>query len=260
MIAVQQVFHHYGLRPTLDGVTFSVERGRTLAIVGPNGSGKTTLMELLAGLTSPAEGSVSIDDRIRRSSVENELAIRRKTFFLPASPWFPKNITGRQLLMAVGEAWGISVRRCFEHIGRLMTVFQLDEIADSDVSGYSTGQRKKLSLCSALISECPVLLLDEPFSGGLDPAGITAMKQILQHLTQQEDRTVVMTSPVPELVEEVADKVLILKDGQIAEHASVKDLIAQTNARSLDEALRQLIFPETQDELRNYFERELSSE
>ena len=259
MISVTRVFHHYGLRPTLDNISFAVEAGRTLAIVGPNGSGKTTLMELLAGLASPAEGQVTVNGIERRSTVDNELAIRRQTFFLPASSWFPRNITGRQMLMATGECWQISVRRCFEHIERLLTVFQLGDIADSDVTGYSTGQRKKLSLCSALISQCPILLLDEPFSGGLDPAGITAMKQILQHLTSQEDRTVVLTSPVPELVEEVADEVLILQSGEIVEHAPVSELKKKVGAASLDEALRQLIFPETQDELRHYFEQEMRS-
>ncbi len=71
----------------------------------------------------------------------------------------------------------------FDHTKRLLHVFQLDKIADSDISGYSTGQRKKIGLCSALVTEASILLLDEPFSGGLDPAGPTAMKQILKHMT-----------------------------------------------------------------------------
>jgi len=168
MIQVSGVYHHFGLRPILHDISFSVEAGRTLAIIGPNGMGKTTLLNIMAGVASPAEGTVLINGRQRRSTVEDELAIRQKTLFLPPDLWFPSGITGRNLVLGVGEVWGVPARRLFEHAERLLKVFQLDRIADSAVSGYSTGQKKKVGLCSALISEASILLLDEPFSGGLD--------------------------------------------------------------------------------------------
>lgn len=257
MIEVSDVFHHYGLRPTLLDVSFSVRAGQTLAIIGPNGTGKTTLLNILAGVASPVEGTVTINGRVRRSTVENELAIRQETVYLPAEAWFPHYTTGRNFLLGVGEIWGVPVRRLFDHADRLLSVFQLDKIADSEISGYSTGQQKKIGLCSALISEASVLLLDEPFSGGLDPAGLTAMKQILKHLTEREDRTVVLTSPVPELVEEVADEVLILNEGTVLKHDSVANIKLEAGAETLDEALRRLIFPETEDELNHYFSQEV---
>lgn len=259
MIQVSDVFHHYGLRPVLRDVTFNLPAGRTLAIIGANGTGKTTLMDVIAGVTSPTEGVVCIDGRVRRSTVDNELAIRAKTVFLPAEPWFPPGLTGRDLALGVGETWGVSDRRLFEHVDRLLKVFQLDDIADSFVKGYSTGQRKKIGLCSALATDAEILLLDEPFSGGLDPAGLMAMKQILKHLTERQDRTVVLTSPVPELVEEVADEVVILSQGAVLKHDTVQNVIAEANSATLEEALRMLIFPETQGELRDYFQHEVSA-
>lgn len=259
MIEVTDVFHHFGLRPTLQDITFSVDTGQTLAVIGPNGTGKTTLLNLIAGLNSPAGGTISINGRIRRSSVENELAIRQQTVFLPAEPWFPISTTGRNYVLGVGEMWGVPIRRLFEHADQLLRVFQMDEIADSEISGYSMGQKKKIGLCSALICEVPVLLLDEPFSGGLDPAGLTAMKQILSHLTDRKDRTVVLTSPVPELVEEVADEVLILDHGTVLKHDSVENVKLESKSNTLDEALRKLIFPETEQELQDYFAYEVSA-
>lgn len=259
MIQVDNIFHHYGLKPTLQDVSFTVETGQTLAIIGPNGTGKTTLLDLIAGLASPAEGTVKINGLIRRSTVQNELAIRQKTVFLPADVWFPNGITGRDYILGVGEAWGVPIRTLFDHADSLLSVFQMGSISDSPISGYSTGQRKKIGLCGALIAEASILLLDEPFSGGLDPAGITATKQILKHLTSSEDRTVVLTSPVPELVEEVADEVLILNEGTVLTHDSVSNVIRNAGAASLDEALRKLIFPETEAELQNYFSREVTA-
>lgn len=256
MIRVSGVFHHYGLRPILCDVSFDVEVGQTLAIIGPNGSGKTTLLNLMSGFLSPAEGTISVDGRVRRSSVDNELAIRQQTVFLPAEPWFPTNATGRQFLLGVAELYGVAARRRFDHVQRLLSVFHLAELGDAQISSYSTGQKKKLSLCSALVSEASVLLLDEPFSGGLDPAGITAMKQILRHLTGRSDRTVVLSTPVPELIEEVADEALILSDGKILLHDSISQIKQDCNSETLDDALRQLVFPETQSELEQYFAEE----
>lgn len=259
MIEVSGVHHHYGLRPTLSDVSFSVSAGQTLAIIGPNGSGKTTVLNLVAGLMSPAEGTVSIGGRVRRSSVDDELAIRRQALFLPDDCWFPPDVTGRQFLLGVGEIYGIPSRRLFDHVDRLLSLFRLDQLGDADISGYSTGQKKKIGLCSALVTEVEVLLLDEPFSGGLDPAGITAMKQILKHFTARQDRTVVLTSPVPELVEEVADEVLILETGKVLKHDSVANVCREAGAATLDEALRKLIFPETESELQEYFEAEVAA-
>lgn len=256
MIDVSGVFHHYGLTPVLDEIDFSVPAGCTLAVIGPNGSGKTTLLNLLAGLLTPAQGRVVVNGLVRRSSVEAELAIRQQAVFLPAEMWFPASLTGRQFILDVAEVWGIEARRRFDHADRLLNVFQLAHLGHAPIVGYSTGQKKKIGLCSALITEAPILLLDEPFSGGLDPAGLTAMKQILRRLTHRDDRTVVLTSPVPELVEEVADRILILQDGKILQHNTVEAVKQHARGATLDEALRKLIFPETEQDLADYFSQE----
>ena len=75
--------------------------------------------------------------------------------------------------------------------------------SSSPIRSLSAGQKKKVALCSALVAETPVLLLDEPFSGGLDPAGIMTLKRIIQHHQRRKEATIVLTSPVPELVEEI---------------------------------------------------------
>ncbi len=85
------------------------------------------------------------------------------------------------------------------------------------------------------------------------------MKQIMKYLTERQDRTVVLTSPVPELVEEVADEVLILNEGTILKHDTVENVKQEANAATLDEALRKLIFPETEHELSEYFAHEVTS-
>src|SRR5437868_6538916 len=98
-----------------------------------------------------------------------------------------------------------------------------DRLGDSPTRTYSAGQQKKISLCSALVTEAKVLLLDEPFSGGLDPSGILALKHVLRRLAQ-DGGTILMTTPVPELVDELADRLIILRDGEIAVEGTLHDL------------------------------------
>jgi len=173
MIDVTDVTHHYGVKPVLRNVSLRVTRGEVVVLMGPNGMGKSTLVGVVAGVLWPVEGTVTIDGLRRRSDEETELAIRRKVAYLAAEPWIPLLRTGREWLLAVGRLYGVPDDRLMDHVERLLDEFNLKRQAESNISGYSTGQRKKIALCCALATESPVLLLDEPFAGGLDPSGIS---------------------------------------------------------------------------------------
>lgn len=255
MIRVENLWLHYGVRPVLRGVSMEVATGELVVLLGPNGMGKTTLLGCLAGVLWPQEGSVEFDGVGRRHSIEEERALRKKIAYLPDDCWLPLQKTGRDFLLAVGRLYGVSDFRLFDHADRLMRLFQLEDRAESPIDGYSTGQRKKIALASALITDAPYLLLDEPFSGGLDPAGILALKTVLKRLAQENDRTVVMTTPVPELIEELADRVAIIRDGELTNFDTPANLtkLAGEDA-TLEQALQQLSFPDALASIDAYFQ------
>src|SRR3954469_12644910 len=89
MIELVDVTQHYGIRPVLKGINLRVERRELVVIVGPNGMGKTTLLGVMGGVLAPQKGQVVIDGKVRRSSVDDELAIRRAAVYLPDRPWLP---------------------------------------------------------------------------------------------------------------------------------------------------------------------------
>ena len=104
------------------------------------------------------------------------------------------------------------------------------------------------------MTEAPILLLDEPFSGGLDPAGLLTLKQIIKHHARRKDATIVLTSPVPELVEEIATRIMVLEDGEILAFDTLDGLQRSTGHRGrLNEVLQKLIFPDTSRKLDDYF-------
>jgi ABC-type multidrug transport system ATPase subunit len=255
VIELDGVTQHYGVKPILRNITLRIERGELVVILGPNGMGKTTLLGVMAGVLSPQHGSVRVDGRLRRGSAEEELATRKQSAYLPDKPWLPATRSGREFLLAVGRLYDLDDERLMEHVDHLLGLFDLEEQADTVIRSYSAGQKKKIALCSALVTEAPVLFLDEPFSGGLDPAGLLALKRIFQHHVRRKALTIVMTSPVPELVEEIASRILVLHQGEVLAFDSLDGLQRLTGCRgSLADVLERLIFPDTTRKLDAYFQ------
>jgi ABC-type multidrug transport system ATPase subunit len=254
MIDIVEVNHHYGLRPVLRNVNLRIATGELVSIMGPNGSGKTTLMQILSGMLSPVDGFVEFDGLRRKRTTEEELAIRRRVVHLPADPWTPPMRTGREWLMGVGRVYGVSQQRLMEHIPKLLALFHLEDQQDELIAAYSTGQKKKIALAAALVAEAPVMLLDEPFAGGLDPSGIAALKRVLNHYRTQRDVTVIMATPVPELVEEVSDRIAILKEGRLLAFGTLDDLRQQAGSSGrLDDVYERIASPSSADKIDQYF-------
>ena len=254
MINVVDVTHHYGVKPVLRKVNLRIAQGEVIALMGPNGMGKSTLMSVIAGVMAPLKGYVAIDGMRRRGSEAEELAIRRKVTYLPANPWLPSTPTSREWLLGIGRLYALEHERLMNHVQRLLELFNLAEQADQRISSLSTGQRKKVAICGALVTEAPIMLLDEPFAGGLDPSGILALKRVLQRLAEGDRYTIVMATPVPEVVEELADRVAIIRDGRIIACDTVDGMRRIAGVRGkLDEVYEQLVSPDSARKIDRYF-------
>lgn len=256
MIKVVDVSHHYGVKPVLSHIHLEVPAGELVALMGPNGVGKSTLLGIVAGLMAPARGYVEVNGLRRRGTEADELQIRRQVAFLPDQPWLPEFKTGREWLMAVGGVYDIGAERLMDHIGRLLGLFQLAEQGESPIRTYSTGQKKKLAICGALVTEAPILILDEPFTGGLDAAAILALSRVLSHLADQTDTTILMASQIGEMVEPLAGRIAVLEGTRLKACDTLDGLRAQTGCRgSLSEVFERLVHPQTLEEIENYFNR-----
>lgn len=253
MIQLRDITQHYGVRPVLTHIDLHVERGELVALMGPNGMGKSTLLGVMAGVLAPQRGDVVIDGRTRRQSIEDELAIRRMTVWLPDHPWLPAGRTGREFLIAVGRLYEIDDDRLMDHADRLLRLFHLDMQADAPIRTYSNGQKKKTAIAAALVTEAPIMLLDEPFTGGLDPSAILALRRVLQHLAEREDVTVVMATQMPQIAEALADRIAILRDGRLIAYDTIPNLRLRDD-EPLADVLERLINPNTLKNIDAYFE------
>ena len=249
-IEVEGLVQHYGLRPVLQEVSFVIPQGSCVAVLGPNASGKTTLLETIGGMLHPWRGSVRIGGLVRRGSVEGERAIRERCVYLPVDAWMPPTLTVREFLVGVGQLYGLpldtadpaSGRPLYERVEAVADLFDLTSVLDAGGSSLSSGQSRKVQLAAASLPETKTLVLDEPFSGGLDPAGIVALKKVLRHLTRTEGRTVLFSIPVPQLLDGLVDRVIVLGDGRVTLDATPAVIIAGSESGTLADALTTLAF------------------
>ena len=259
MIKITDVSHHYGLRPVLSGINLEIPSGNLVAVMGPNGVGKSTLLGIIAGLISPAKGLVEINGLRRRSSEEIELKIRREVVYLSDHPWLPEFLTAREWLLAIGQLYDIEAEHLMNHISRLLNLFELADKGDSPIRTCSNGQKKKIAICGTLVTEAPVLVLDEPFTGGLDPSAILALRRVLQNLSNRPEVTIVMASQIPEMVELIAHRIAIISGTRVIAYDTLDGLRAKTGcAGPLPEVFEKIVHPQTVDHIEKYFARPTS--
>lgn len=221
-VEIENLTKRYGRLAALDACTLDVVQGEVFGLLGPNGAGKTTLLRVLLGFLRPSAGSATIDgfDCYRQS-----VSVRGRVSYLPGEVRLPRGWRGRDVLQFFSE-----IRRDDSFDRALRMAERLELALDKPVSAMSTGTRQKLALVGALAPFTPVVILDEPTSA-LDPT-VRAEVLGLVREAREAGRTVIFSSHVMSEVEEVCDRVAILRSGQLVHLQDMLQLRRQHRIRA----------------------------
>ncbi len=217
-VAARALVKRYGKIVAVDHVDLNVDRGDVFGYLGPNGAGKTTSLRMLLGLIRPTEGEARLFGR--DPIADGAKALDGVAGFVEGPRFYPY-LSGRRNLRLLADLDGDGAK------GRIDEVLELVELTDragDKVGGYSHGMRQRLGIAASLLRAPRLLLLDEPTTG-LDPAGMRDMRALVKRLAG-EGITILLSSHLLAEVEEVCNRVAIIRSGRIVYEGTLVDLKA----------------------------------
>jgi len=223
----------FALAVAVAGVDLIVPRGSFFGLVGPNGAGKTTTLSMAVGLLRPDVGKV----RIHGVDVWTD-PVRAKMLVgvLPDGLSLPERLTGQELLTYMGQLRGLDTPTVAQRTKELLEVLGLTSAGPTLVIDYSAGMRKKIGLAAALLHAPKLLVLDEPFEA-VDPISAATIRTILQRFVAGGG-SVVLSSHVMTLVEQLCDHVAVIASGRVVAQGP---LAAVRGEQSLDDAFVRIV-------------------
>lgn len=222
----------FGDEVAVDGLDLEIPRGTVYGFLGPNGAGKTTTIGMLTTLLRPTAGSA----RVAGHPVDRRADVTPHVGYLPETPPVYDELTGREQLEYVAGLRDVPEPEAADRIGALLGRFDLAEAADKRIGAYSKGMQQKTALVQAVLHDPDVLFLDEPTSG-LDPRAARTVRDVVAEVAAG-DATVFLSTHVLPVVEELADVIGVMVEGELVAEGSPAELTrrAEGGERTLEEA------------------------
>ncbi|HEY6378415.1 MAG TPA: ABC transporter ATP-binding protein [Candidatus Dormibacteraeota bacterium] len=214
-IRVRGLTKHYGTRAAVDGIDFDIPAGVIAGFVGPNGSGKTTTIRMLLSFVAPTAGTAEV----LGSSINRPGDYLPRVGALIEGPAFYWWLSGRRNLEVLAALDGTPASR----VDEVLEIVELQERASDRVLAYSLGMKQRLGIAAALLPKPALLILDEP-ANGLDPSGIQDMRRLFARLRDQ-GVTIFISSHILSELEQIADWILVLKEGRLLFHGTMAELL-----------------------------------
>ncbi len=219
MIEVRGLSKYYGDVAAVRDITFDVARGEVLGFLGPNAAGKTTTMRILAGFMPPSAGTASVAGY---DVLTDSLQARRHIGYLPESVPLYREMTVRSYLDFMATLRGMRRLKARKaRIDIVLSLCQVDHMADRPIDRLSKGYRQRVGLAQALVHNPDVLILDEP-TAGLDPAQIIEVRDLIRDLGKEH--TIILSTHILSEVEHICQRVMIINEGRLVAEDSREQL------------------------------------
>ncbi|EMI11121.1 ABC transporter ATP-binding protein [Anoxybacillus gonensis] len=212
MLEVRQLTKIYNEQNKVENISFSLQSGQCLALCGGNGAGKSTIIKMLIGQLTPTKGDICVNGKQVQKDDKHWFS------FMPDHLQFPPLLTGYEVLSLFGRWQGATAERveqCLQLVG-------LTNDQHKQVKTYSKGMQQRLAFAQALLADAPFLILDEP-TNGLDPYWVWEFKRLIRK-EKEKGKAVIFSTHMLSIVEEIADTVAFIHQGQMLVYDSVSTL------------------------------------
>ena len=214
----------------LKGIELEIMPGKITAILGTNGSGKTTLIKSILGMVIPDEGEILI----KQECIKNQWNYRSEISYLPQIARFPENLLATELISMIKDLRNESTDE-----NHLIKIFELEECLEKRLRNLSGVTRQKVNVVLSFMYDSPLIIIDEP-TVGLDPVALLHLKELIR-VERAKGKTLLFTTHIISLVEELADEIIFLLEGKIYFKGEPEEMKSKHDPTSLEKSIAMIL-------------------
>lgn len=233
-IEVSNLTKDFGEIVAVSDLSFKARSGEIIALLGPNGAGKSTLMNMITGYLAPTSGSIKV---MEKDISDTPLEAKKLIGFLPeGSPLYP-DMSVRSFLEYMAELRGFSGNEKKQRLQEIARAANIADILSQKIETLSKGYLRRVGFAQSIISNPPILLLDEP-TDGLDPNQKEHIRELITRMGR--DKTIIISTHLLDEAETIANRIILMSKGQIKADGTLDSILFQNHAATLSDAFKNL--------------------
>lgn len=229
LLEVKNLSGGYTRRNVLHDLSFSVDRGEIVALIGLNGAGKSTTLKHIIGLLEPKAGTIKING----TTLNDNLTEYRQQFtFIPETPVLYDELTLKEHLELTARVYGLDQQTFSERLAFLLKEFRMEKRLNWFPAHFSKGMKQKVMIMAAFLVDAPLIVIDEPFVG-LDPLAINSLLALIRE-RQKQGAGILMSTHILATAEKYCDRFILIHEGRIRAQGNLAELRQQFNMPDAD--------------------------
>lgn len=236
-LSVKNLCKNYGNIQASHNLNFAAENGDIIALLGPNGAGKSTLMNMIAGFLAPTSGKITV---LGKNIAEYPVFAKENIGFLPEGAPLYADLTVKRFLTYMAELRGLKK----DAVCKAADIANITDVMEQKIETLSKGYRRRVGFAQSILSNPPILLLDEP-TDGLDPNQKDYIRELIKKMSA--NKTIIISTHLLDEAESVCNRIIVLDKGQIKADGDLQTLLKQTKSKNIAAAFRKLTKKENPD-------------
>ncbi len=227
-LKINNLYKNYGNIKASENLNFEAHRGDIIALLGPNGAGKSTLMNMIAGYLAPSSGNIEV---LGKNIAQFPLFAKDNIGFLPEGAPLYADLSVKRFLLYMAQIRGLGK----EAVNKAAHIANIENVMTQKIDTLSKGYQRRVGFAQSILSNPPILLLDEP-TDGLDPNQKDYIRTLIKSMSA--DKTIIISTHLLEEAESVCNRIILIDKGKIKADADLPNLLKQTDSKDIAEAFR----------------------